>query len=29
VRPSPEGIRITIHRPDADDRLLETLSALV
>lgn len=29
VRPSPDAIRITVHRPDADDRLLEALSALV
>ena len=28
VRPSPGAIRITVHRPDADDRLLETLAAL-
>jgi histidinol-phosphate aminotransferase len=29
VRPSPGAIRITVHRPDADDRLLEALAALV
>jgi len=29
VRPSPDAIRITVHRPDADDRLLDALSALV
>jgi histidinol-phosphate aminotransferase len=28
VRPSPGAIRITVHRPDADDRLLDALSAL-
>jgi histidinol-phosphate aminotransferase len=28
VRPSPGAIRITVHRPDADDRLLEALAAL-
>jgi histidinol-phosphate aminotransferase len=29
VRPSPGAIRITVHRPDADDRLLEALAALI
>jgi len=29
VRPSPGAIRITVHRPDADDRLLEALAALL
>jgi histidinol-phosphate/aromatic aminotransferase/cobyric acid decarboxylase-like protein len=29
VRPSAEGIRITVHRPDADDRLLGALAGLV
>jgi histidinol-phosphate aminotransferase len=29
VRPSPDAIRITVHRPDADDRLLEALAALL
>jgi histidinol-phosphate aminotransferase len=28
VRPSPGAIRITVHRPEADDRLLEALAAL-
>lgn len=28
VRPSPGAIRITVHRPDADDRLLAALSEL-
>ena len=28
VRPSPDAIRITVHRPDADDRLLEVLASL-
>jgi histidinol-phosphate aminotransferase len=28
VRPSPGAIRITVHRPTADDRLLEALGAL-
>ena len=28
VRPSPDAIRITVHRPAADDRLLEALAAL-
>ena len=28
VRPSPGAFRITVHRPDADDRLLEALAAL-
>jgi histidinol-phosphate aminotransferase len=28
VRPSPGALRITVHRPDADDRLLEALAAL-
>ena len=28
VRPSPGAIRITVHRPDADDRLLEALAVL-
>jgi histidinol-phosphate aminotransferase len=26
VRPSPGAIRITVHRPEADDRLLEALA---
>jgi histidinol-phosphate aminotransferase len=29
VRPSPGAIRITVHRPDADDRLVAALSRLV
>jgi histidinol-phosphate aminotransferase len=29
VRPSPGAIRITVHRPDADDRLLAALAELV
>ncbi len=29
VRPSPGAIRITVHRPDADDRLLAALAALL
>jgi histidinol-phosphate aminotransferase len=29
VRPSPDAIRITVHRPGADDRLLDALAALV
>jgi histidinol-phosphate aminotransferase len=29
VRPSPDAIRITVHRPAADDRLLDALSALL
>jgi histidinol-phosphate aminotransferase len=29
VRPSPGAIRITVHRPDADDRLLEALAELL
>ena len=29
VRPSPGAIRITVHRPDADDRLVEALAQLV
>jgi len=29
VRPSPSAIRITVHRPDADDRLLAALAELV
>ena len=29
VRPSPGAIRITVHRPEADDRLLEALAALI
>jgi histidinol-phosphate aminotransferase len=29
VRPSPGAIRITVHRPDADDRLLDALAALL
>jgi histidinol-phosphate aminotransferase len=29
VRPSPDAIRITVHRPAADDRLLEALAALM
>jgi histidinol-phosphate aminotransferase len=28
VRPSPGALRITVHRPDANDRLLEALAAL-
>ena len=28
VRPSPGAVRITVHRPDADDRLLEALGEL-
>ena len=28
VRPSPGAIRVTVHRPEADDRLLEALAAL-
>jgi histidinol-phosphate aminotransferase len=28
VRPSPGAIRITVHRPDANDRLLEALAGL-
>jgi histidinol-phosphate aminotransferase len=28
VRPSPGAIRITVHRPEADDRLLEALAEL-
>jgi len=28
VRPSPDAIRITVHRPDADDRLLGVLARL-
>jgi histidinol-phosphate aminotransferase len=28
VRPSPGALRITVHRPDADDRLLEALADL-
>jgi len=28
VRPSPGAFRITVHRLDADDRLLEALAAL-
>ena len=28
VRPSPGAFRITVHRPEADDRLLEVLAAL-
>ena len=28
VRPSPGALRITVHRPDANDRLLETLAEL-
>jgi len=28
VRPSPGALRITVHRPEADDRLLEALAAL-
>jgi len=28
VRPSPGAIRITVHRPDADDTLLDALAAL-
>jgi histidinol-phosphate aminotransferase len=28
VRPSPGAIRITVHRPEADDRLLEALAAV-
>ena len=29
VRPSPGAIRITVHRPDADDRLVEALGRAV
>jgi histidinol-phosphate aminotransferase len=29
VRPSPGAIRITVHRPDADDRLLAALAGLL
>jgi histidinol-phosphate aminotransferase len=29
VRPAPGAIRITVHRPEADDRLLEALGELV
>jgi histidinol-phosphate aminotransferase len=29
VRPSPGAIRITVHRPDADDRLLEALAEVL
>jgi len=29
VRPTPAGIRITVHRPEADDRLVEALAGLV
>jgi histidinol-phosphate aminotransferase len=29
VRPSPGAIRITVHRPDADDRLLAALASLL
>ena len=29
VRPSPGAIRITVHRPDADDRLLAALGELL
>jgi histidinol-phosphate aminotransferase len=29
VRPSAEAIRITVHRPEADDRLLDALASLV
>jgi histidinol-phosphate aminotransferase len=29
VRPSPGAIRITVHRPDADDRLLAALAELL
>jgi histidinol-phosphate/aromatic aminotransferase/cobyric acid decarboxylase-like protein len=28
VRPSPGAIRVTVHRPEADDRLLDALAAL-
>ncbi len=28
VRPSPGALRITVHRPDADDRLVEALAGL-
>jgi histidinol-phosphate aminotransferase len=28
VRPSPGALRITVHRPEADDRLLDVLGAL-
>jgi histidinol-phosphate aminotransferase len=28
VRPSPGALRMTVHRPDADDRLLEVLAEL-
>jgi histidinol-phosphate aminotransferase len=29
VRPAPGSVRITVHRPEADDRLLEALAELV
>jgi histidinol-phosphate aminotransferase len=29
VRPSPGAIRVTVHRPEADDRLLQELAALL
>jgi histidinol-phosphate aminotransferase len=29
VRPSPGALRITVHRPDADDRLLEAIASLL
>jgi histidinol-phosphate/aromatic aminotransferase/cobyric acid decarboxylase-like protein len=29
VRPSSDGVRITVHRREADDRLLDALSGLV
>jgi histidinol-phosphate/aromatic aminotransferase/cobyric acid decarboxylase-like protein len=28
VRPSPGALRITVHRPEANDRLLEALASL-
>jgi histidinol-phosphate aminotransferase len=29
VRPSPGALRITVHRPDADDRLVDALASLL
>jgi histidinol-phosphate aminotransferase len=29
VRPSPGALRITVHRPDADDRLVDALARLL
>jgi histidinol-phosphate/aromatic aminotransferase/cobyric acid decarboxylase-like protein len=29
VRPSPGAIRITVHRPEADDRLVAALASVV